>query len=77
MSILSGVCVVGGGVASRGTGNQISPTIRTIRVLMGLHPPSVALSPSYWFTCGSAASNINAPHRHQQWRNTHIHTTPA
>ena len=39
-----------------GTGNQITPNIS---FLMGPHPPSVILSLTYSFICGSVASNIN------------------
>ena len=47
-----------GDVASCGTGNQLSPNIC---ILMGLRPPSVTLSPSFGFSCGSVAANISAP----------------
>ena len=57
-SVPSGVSVAVGDAASCGTGNQINPNIR---VLMGLCPPSVTLSPGLRFTCGPVAANIPAP----------------
>ena len=56
-SILSGVSVAAGDVVSCGTGNQIS---LNLRVLTGLHPPSVPLTLSCRITCGSIATNISA-----------------
>ena len=51
-----GVVVVD--AASCGTGYQISPNIR---VLTGLRPPLVTLSPGLRFTYGSVAANMSAP----------------